>query len=1432
MIHMVANFRKCPSGHYRIIWRIKLHEDFAVSEGLRFNANVSYEAELNTEVSLDVFMRLPKLEKLGSAHVKVVLCNMENVEKTPGVISGIAIERVEIKPLSSTETPNALSHEKAYITVWSMEADVGSDRCAVAEIPVEPGISVGLAISANGDQVAVYQEPKVGEWGEDTDIIVARKFPFRLFSNPLISQVLKDTSTIVAFDDSKKPELGEVEVVPNTLKGFTGYGKFLLGASGDHADGDSGNGNVGHAQQPKSIFVACNGLYLDVFEASSEKWQHMHSISLVKLNPTVSRRITCKMMMESISSNTFMWLEEDGTCCTVWNLQKGYNISYISPGENSAIGSEARYCKMAMSPTGSIVALATTNGTLITYFANSGAPIDYRMFPGYKIEHIGFHGQDNRLFVVLRGSRSPELKPRILDSLQLKSEIAVNSVPIPTIDSAILAFFNTDGFKGKGVVCEAFGREINLYISHQPSSSKAGKGNDKTADVKFNRVAAKPERNEQYELDVKYHREHLPEGLHERYWVHSVDVIKKNNSTGNNKVIFSFVPEPWMRIITTKAANPLGLMSAYFLPDETRFAVVGMQTIQIWVLPTTENPKCSLQFIWGKPKFEESRAPNSKRCPAEIEREIKNQERVENHYYEIVSAVICMNMESGNTVAHIKIDDGEDKDMGVSIPGPEYSDPESRTTVGTIGLRYAIEPCFDSIHLLAAIYAFCKFESNKAAKLGAQSTLTLNDHSEAIIRFTRGHLNRKGSIPRSGPSQYEPQGDSNQKNFIRKIMSKIPGLSIDESPIAAASKPHKETTLLMSLLDQTSLQKANLVFVKGLLAAEGGPWIPSDDEDLNPIKRAIEIGNRPLIEAFIEYGVKYAKSRHPAYLTPVVQCMEELSRHYPDLVGYMFKMTAYVPAHNHGYLMSHINVAGPQLWVRFKRFLRSKIQGNSSRSLDDYENPVFSLRSQLPLITTDLAKARIIRFPKEDEEAKKKKLTYTHKVYVCPYPGLSKHGPGKSWRNGFTMIAGKDYFDNEALQATLRYKWQEYAFYYWLIRFFFVFVFAILVITFTAAQVTVSKIPVNANATTIDWSEYVDDRSPYNYMDVTTIVINVVGCASLLTKKPTGKPDDEGPDQIPALSFAILAIYVNMLLELRIFKPLGIVVNIILNIGRKVFWFLIILTLFLISFTLSLQHLLHTRRYHMACIKGNTKDCPLQDYPGGYPANFFGALTDTYFFLAGRYDPVSNSLDSGTTSFRIMMLMFFMFTAILLLNILIALMNDGFNLSQKQGEVAWHKQLSEVIAEVERFLMTRWTHKNNGYFPDYIYYYASEREAETFESGHRISSKSKLSPEKQFLMNVYDKITAVQQTQGQKLEEVLKELGRCPSARSNPNIDDTPTETSKFGYDTEQQSHIEISEDDRDKPGGSNTTARTGGKQGMYDKVFAIEDAPTDDDNS
>ncbi|KAG0344209.1 hypothetical protein BGZ54_005949, partial [Gamsiella multidivaricata] len=94
----------------------------------------------------------------------------------------------------------ALSQDAAYITVWDMgiiKNPLNPSRnmsklyrgCAVAVVPhTDIGeLPIGLALSTNGDQVAIYQEPKIGEWMDGSKMNKA-SFPFKLFDNPLVPQ--------------------------------------------------------------------------------------------------------------------------------------------------------------------------------------------------------------------------------------------------------------------------------------------------------------------------------------------------------------------------------------------------------------------------------------------------------------------------------------------------------------------------------------------------------------------------------------------------------------------------------------------------------------------------------------------------------------------------------------------------------------------------------------------------------------------------------------------------------------------------------------------------------------------------------------------------------------------------------------------------------------------------------------------------------------------------------------------------------------------------------------------------------------------------------------------------------------------------------------------------------------------------------------------
>ncbi|KAF9908496.1 hypothetical protein EC991_009760 [Linnemannia zychae] len=1474
--------------------------------------------------------------------------------------SDAPITRLAVSKKSRYIASLGVGKDDIYIAVWDMgivknPSNPYRDMSALyknsATIRIHhPGVgdhAIGISISAFGDQVAVFEEPKIGQWLEGSEV-PKPSFKFRLFNNPLVPPVsftmdidAQSTSNInekvqdTASQDrsgrgrrdtssssgssSTTPNTGdllleEVEWEHEILQSLVGFGEFVPGGrkndwesndlgvvSSNVDDSEESAGKEAKETKPGSnyynnFFVTCNGIYIDVYEITPERrWKRLHTITITDLIPTLSRRITCKMMMDSISSNNLMWLEDGGRSCTIWNLRTGSNIAHISSLDNALFkGPTFRgHSKMAISPHESIVALASVDGSLTTYFANTGMAIDDRKFPGYKIEYVGFSSQDDKLIVVLRDSVSFELVAKQLDTLQLKSETIINQTPIPTIGSTLLTYFNIRGYFGRGLVFEADGAKMNCYISYQPSSSKVNRASDTVlqshpADVLYE---SQYDDHIQYRLQTAFHRELLPEGDGVFYWVHRVEVIREDLKDRTQRLIFSFIPEPWMRATTAEVSNPENLLTAFFVPCGTRFAINGTQTLQVWNLPTHENSNCTLQYIWSQPRGEEDLAPGG----------IAYQSvRVRDYYMETMDATIFLDRVTGNTLAEIKLNDKSKKKVPLAIPGP-----------GTIGAHFAILHCFRSIHLLAAAYAFSSRESKKASR-DAQQSFTFEDHAEAILRFTREHINRMMTIgvyisnkksgggggggggggnfqannygPRRRPNNRGPRveksspptdaitllpgavgfgtpqggsavaagprivgedvtihGNSNRrqaesfddrpaplqiqetieeiirprdfaqaKDFVQAKDFNFPTRTPRQPP---TNRPQVVTVLTL-LLDQKYLQRTNHLFVQGLLNTANGDWIPRDNQALNPIRRAIESRNVALVEAFIDYCILNAKKYHPAYLMPAVQCLNELSERYPVILADMFRKASYVPAHNHAYVSSHAMVANAQYteWLKSKLMFWNMFTGNSfekSNNINDYEKPVFSLRSQLPFrstsllsvlnIETSIRENRREKFPSKREPVSdeiRKKSNKDYKIYVTPFPKLSMYGPYKPWYKGldtaqsaFTDIAGEDFFDSPAMVATLEFKWHKFGFRYWLVRFVFVLVFFLLIVTITAQQIAYSTGDVIFYRYMENWRpvimvavalgvglygyeamqfiyaprKYI--RSPYNYLDLSAYALAIVGCISLVNATPGIKPGntiDIGPSQIPIMSFAILFVYFNILFELRVVRQLGIVVNIILNITRSIVWFFIIFFLILVGFTHALMHLLHTKSFHPVCppdlptnatlIPDEFQDCAEKQ---DFPTEFFSALSATYFFLSGRYDPVEKSFEGNEVSFHVMMILFFFISAILFLNILIALMNDAFNESKDQGQLAWLKQWSEVIAEVEVFLMTQSTRQNRNYFPDYIYYGANEQEAELYESRFFIASKSNLSIENRFLIDtVTVEQNATQLTQRQVLRDV------------------------------------------------------------------------------
>ncbi|KAK3824653.1 MAG: hypothetical protein J3Q66DRAFT_325657 [Benniella sp.] len=902
-----------------------------------------------------------------------------------------------------------------------------------------------------------------------------------------------------------------------------------------------------------------------------------------------------------------------------------------------------------------------------------------------------------------------------------------------------------------------------------------------------------------------------------------------------------------MRISAADVRRPEDHQKVYFLPERSRFVVVGMQTLQIWSLPTKENRDLSLLFIWSRPKVNDD-LPRLKENPIDHTRNggnLANQdhtgdnltetsdntassqepasnskkpgrrtietEPVGEFYHYIRDAEVFFDCETGEVEARVTLEGGFGVDT-VRIPGERSSNNRS-----------VFLNCAQSIHLLAASYAYSAQE-DKLPKIQGKSSFTFKEHSEAIARFTRSHINRLlhskyfKPLPLSEPVVYVPRqpvqeqttsprgkpGTSNQESDASyQLLFLLRSEASAEKPRSSQNTPSSvellknmvydfvqtnvarlwnrndedagrdETfTVLTLLLGEESLKEANRLFIEGLFK-DGHEWVPHPSLAVNPIERVIDMEDERLLTIMIDYCIKNAHDHHPGYLTPVTQCLIKLREVDAELVRDVFKRASHIPVRNPQYVTSHAiitNLRFLDLFSFLDQYASSRkfFEFSKSSKIEKYKAPVLGLRSKLPFhnhtgvvgsISDHIRRRRKTQFPPEkvaDQTGENRR-----KIYVSPFQFKPFKGQSRSFLGEF---AGENFFDSPVMEANLWYKWNKSGIYFWLLRFIVVLIYFILVLTITGQQIRVSTPSIEHKPTQeeledrylpgwhpafymtitigcllliyeflqMKFSTWKYFRSPFNYIELVAYISPVAGCFIFMQERLLeyfrDKITEGGPSQIIILAFAIIAIYVNMVSELRIIRPLGIAVNIIINITKKIGWFLFIFALFLISFTHALLYVLHTRRYRECEVKDEDGSCKDSDYPSNYPTNFFEALGTTYFFMSGRYDPVDTSFDKGTVGFRLMMMVFFFFTVIVLLNVLIALMNDAFNKSEREGEIAYWRLLSEVIAELE---MVSWYYQGKSIddddnYSEYIYYVKSDEEVKQFQARCATSDVSTL----------------------------------------------------------------------------------------------------------
>ncbi|KAF9351278.1 hypothetical protein BGX26_010668 [Mortierella sp. AD094] len=700
------------------------------------------------------------------------------------------------------------------------------------------------------------------------------------------------------------------------------------------------------------------------------------------------------------------------------------------------------------------------------------------------------------------------------------------------------------------------------------------------------------------------------------------------------------------RTMKIPLGNDMMDFEGFFVPATSQLVLITNGFVQIWNLSATAIRLCELTLIW---RFQE--------YPEDVE---------ETDYCQrdIISAAAC---EHGKS---IKIDlaaakwcrDYEDDPLEVANQNPDTltipitkddtlkSAKEHRTNQGFLGL--------------IPLYVYGE-----------------DDCKESVIHFMKLHIRPTVKNPTSCLmalcSGWKPQNRIDIERMIIKILPRghitwIPGTSLN-----------KETDPLALILKIARTQPTAI-----------------------PIARAI-----------MDYCVSRAvRSRNLAFLGPFFGSLREVMELVPEEALECLCRIAFIPVMHRSYIVDNCVVAQPptfrfKFWEPIDKPLSQMkdpimqldiISDAPDPSNDRFTRPVFMASFDALWYYTDLGS------PSETKE-RIEKTTWWKTLYhmIRLKSRLRIHNYVESY--DFNI----EFFDNPAIAALVAYKWNTIGFTYWLVRFVFQCLFYALVVIAALMQVYAKDYPnqlvgvfiaIIVMAVVFLWLEILQavrsmhryTQSGYNSLDIFAFTLPLIASVDQLAV--IYRKDPAGNTRL--LSYSVLIVFLHMLFELRINKSVCKYVTIIQQAVIEIRVFFFILAGGIFAFAIATLHLFWSCPYE----GGDGCKPPTTDFP----ENFLGALSATYFFMGGRLDPVSDEFDTNDWGFHLMMAIFFFFTVILMLNVLIALINVAFTKGDDGWRLVWVGSRLRYIESAENMSYHipgfRQTHN---WFPKEIYFTAT-----------------------------------------------------------------------------------------------------------------------------
>ncbi|KAF9564108.1 hypothetical protein EC968_004639 [Mortierella alpina] len=536
------------------------------------------------------------------------------------------------------------------------------------------------------------------------------------------------------------------------------------------------------------------------------------------------------------------------------------------------------------------------------------------------------------------------------------------------------------------------------------------------------------------------------------------------------------------------------------------------------------------------------------------------------------------------------------------------------------------------------------------------------------------------------------------------------------------SSKHSES-VLTSLCRAWSPQ--NDSYIKGifskLLPLERVTWIPrmSSSEGQNPLRTLLfKIRQAPkvfgLVKIFTDYCASQAvRTGDTSFLVSIFASMPRLMKLLPEHATEFLRKVSYIPVTQSAFILdNHIIVHPPKVFLKFwkKKTSLAKtkypiLQLNHIQSSPNLKNNTF----RRPLY---IASFNMLWNYKDNIKAK---TNGPNTCWKTLYHVLTLKLRLRSHRfvecHNFNLMV----FDNPAITALVAYKWNTIGFWYWSFRFTFQLIFYILVIAAALLQVfrdELHKAHITAVFASIIifgvaflWLELLQAikhgkryRTVYNLLDVMGYTVPVG--TSIQQLVVLYKNDPSGYTK--TVGFAVLVVFLHILFELRVFKSVCRTVSIIQHTVVEIRAFFFIFAAGIVAFTITALHLLRACPVLDGCKALTTK----------FSGDFLGALSSIYFLMGGRYNDVDDEFDSETWEFHLMMAVYFFFTVIVMLNVLIALINSAISKSDDSWRLTWIESRLRYIESAENmsYHIYGFRQSHNYWFPKKIYYSATWEE--------------------------------------------------------------------------------------------------------------------------